>query len=110
VEGLLLCATRGIPGEIYNLASGTQTPIRELASSINEIAGNIASIEWCPGRDWDRSGKRFGSTLKSKKELGFEAKVNLSEGLKRTIDWTRDNLTLIESCIAKHRAHMDEQN
>jgi UDP-glucose 4-epimerase len=109
VEGLLLCAKRGIPGEVYNLASGTQTSIRQLAISINEIAGNITPIEWCPRRDWDRSGKRFGSTVKSKKELGFEAQVNLSEGLKRTIDWTRENLTLIESCITKHRAYMDDK-
>lgn len=109
VQGLLLCATRGLPGKVYNLASGTQTSIRELASSINEIAGNTTPIESCPGRDWDRSGKRFGSTAKAKKGLGFEAKVNLSDGLKRTANWTRNNLALIESCIERHRAYMDEK-
>jgi UDP-glucose 4-epimerase len=105
VEGLLLCATRGLPGEVYNLASGTQTSIRELARSINEIAGNTTPSEWSPVRNWDRSGKRFGSTEKSKKGLGFEARVNLRDGLKRTIDWTRNNLTLVESCIERHSAY-----
>ena len=109
VEGLLLCAMRGFPGEVYNLASGTQTSIRELASSINEIAGNTTPSEWYPGRNWDRSGKRFGSTEKSKKGLGFESKVNLRDGLKRTIDWIRNNLTLVESCIERHRAYIEKK-
>jgi len=106
VRGLMLCATKGIPGEVYNLASGVETSIASLANLINELTGNHAPMELGPQRDWDRSGKRFGSTEKAARELGFEARVSLKEGLVATIKWTREHLALIESCIDKHRKHM----
>ena len=43
-----------------------------------------------------------GSTLKSKEKLDFVAQVSLTEGLKKTIAWTRQNLPFIESCMKKH--------
>src|SRR5205807_348154 len=36
VRGLMLCATVGVAGEVYNLANGTETSILELATTINE--------------------------------------------------------------------------
>ena len=109
VEGLLLCATKGKPGEVYNLASGVETTISSLAEQINIITGNTTPVTVLPRRDWDHSGKRFGSTVKAKRELGFEAKTSLSEGLNRTVAWTKENITLIEQAIAKHKAHMNDQ-
>jgi nucleoside-diphosphate-sugar epimerase len=105
-RGLIACAVRGESGDVYNIASGRETSIRELASMINELAGNEAGFELLPGRPWDSSGKRFGSTAKSRSVLGFEATVSLEEGLSNTIDWTRGNLSLINACIHKHDEHM----
>lgn len=107
VDGLFACATRGTPGEVYNLASGVETSIRQLASMINQLVGNTTPIEWRPRRDWDRSGKRFGSPAKAKRELGFVAQVGLGEGLTRTVEWTRENLSLIEACVQKHAAYIE---
>lgn len=106
VEGLLACAARGVPGAVYNLASGIETSIRELAMLVNELAGNSTPIEWRPQRTWDHSGKRYGSTVKARREIGFEAKVGVEQGLKRTIEWTRANLPLVDACINKHLMHM----
>jgi nucleoside-diphosphate-sugar epimerase len=106
VEGLLLCALNGQPGEVYNLASGVETTILELAKTINELAGNSAPLNIMPRRNWDHSGKRFGSTSKAKREIGFEARMQLREGLTRTIEWTHQNMSLIDSCIQKHDEHM----
>jgi len=106
VRGLLLCATLGEPGEVYNLASGKETSILELAQLVNELTHNPCPIEWGPRRDWDHSGKRFGSTRKAMETIGFGARVPLEEGLVRTVDWTQANLPLIESCIEKHAQYM----
>ena len=106
VRGLVLCATEGHPGDVYNLASGVETTIADLAGRINLIAGNPAPLEFLPEREWDHSGHRFGSTEKAKRMLGFEAQVSLAEGLQRTVEWTRQNQPLIESCIRKHAAHL----
>jgi UDP-glucose 4-epimerase len=106
VRGLLLCAVRGEAEEVYNLASGVETSIADLAKIIVELTGNAAPIELGPKRNWDSSGKRYGSTEKALKELGFRAEMSLQEGLEKTIRWTRENLAFIERCVDKHRNHM----
>lgn len=104
-RGLLACALQGKPGDVYNLAGGRETSILELAQMINNLTGNKGGIDFLPARPWDRSGRRFGSTEKSRRELGFVAEVELPEGLTRTIEWTREHLELIETCIRKHHAY-----
>jgi nucleoside-diphosphate-sugar epimerase len=101
--GLILCAANGKAGDVYNLASGVETSILELAETINLVAGNDAGFQQLPRRSWDSSGKRFGSTEKSLKELGFRAKIGLREGLEKTVDWTKQNISLIELTMDKHR-------
>ncbi len=105
-RGLLLCAARGAGGEVYNLASGVETSIRELAEEIDRLTGNPVPPVMRPGRDWDRSGRRFGSPEKARAALGFAAEVPLKEGLERTIAWTRAHLERIEGCMARHAARM----
>jgi UDP-glucose 4-epimerase len=108
VRGLTLCATVGEPGGVYNVASGVETSIRELAETVIALTGSTALLDAAPRRDWDRAGKRFGSTEKAKRELGFEAEVPVQEGLHRTVAWTRAHLDLIEACIARHAARLTE--
>ena len=105
-RGLMRCATVGRPGDVYNLASGVETSILELATLINQLTGNPATIEFLPARPWDRSGKRFGSPEKAKREMGFESRVVLSDGLSTTVEWTRKNLFSIERCIQNHDSQM----
>lgn len=107
VRGLLLCATRGLPGDVYNLASGLETSILGLATMINEMTDNPAKIDFLPGRPWDHSGKRFGSTEKAGRCLGFQASVPLFDGLLRTVDWTRSNLSKIDACVQRHALQMN---
>jgi nucleoside-diphosphate-sugar epimerase len=103
VEGLLACALRGAPGDVYNLASGHEITIRDLAVRINTCTGNTAAPTYLPRRNWDRSGRRFGDPTKARVQLGFEARVSHEEGIRRTVEWTRDSLPLIERCIGAHR-------
>ena len=105
-RGLIACALRGSPGDAYNLASGRETTILELATMINEIVGNSAPLDIRPPRDWDRSGRRYGSTEKSKRELGFESVVTHREGLSLTVSWTLDNKETIRKTIQKHDEQM----
>jgi len=105
-KGLCLCAARGEPGGVYNLATGVETSIRELADRINRLAENPTPIALRPRRDWDRSGKRFGSTDKARRGIGFAAEVALEEGLRRTVQWTREHIDLIDAAMAKHADRM----
>lgn len=106
VEGLIACALRGAAGDVYNLATGHEITIRELAERINAATGNPSSPTMLPRRDWDRSGRRYGDPTKARLQLGFETRVSHEEGIRRTVEWTRAAMPLIERCIAQHRHQM----
>ena len=101
-RGLLACAERGAPGDVYNLASGVETTIRDLAELVVELSGSSSELEIAPRRAWDHSVLRFGSPEKARRELGFEAQTPLEDGLRDTIAWTQENLDFIERCMGKH--------
>lgn len=107
-RGLVACALRGEPGEIYNLASGVETSIRTLAERVNALSGNKTPIAMTPARDWDRSGQRYGDPAKAKDKLGFAASVSHEEGLARTIAWTRQNEATIVRCMQQHARFLPE--
>jgi nucleoside-diphosphate-sugar epimerase len=106
-KGLLACALKGEAGDVYNIASGRDTKILELSQKIIALTNSTSQLELKPKRPWDTSGKRFGSTEKSKEKLGFEATVGIDEGLKTTIEWTLANLPMIEKTMQKHSYFMD---
>jgi len=101
-RGLMACALRGDPGEIYNLGSGVETTIRELAERVNKLTGNATPIAMTPARDWDRSGQRFADPSKAREKLGFTAQVSHEEGLRRTVEWTKANRETILRCMMQH--------
>jgi nucleoside-diphosphate-sugar epimerase len=101
-RGLIACALMGDPGEAYNLGSGVETTIRELAERINAVTGNTTAIALAPARDWDRSGQRFAAIAKARDKLGFLAQIGLEEGLRSTIGWTRENRPTILRCMIQH--------
>lgn len=107
-RGLMACALSGEPGEIYNLASGAETSILELATRVNSIAGNKTPIALTPARDWDRSGQRFGDPSRAREKLGFIVTVAHEDGLRRTIDWTQKNRERIIGCMRNHLAHVPD--
>lgn len=107
-RGLMACALKGAAGGVYNLATGRETSILDLATIINEYTGNKTPLDLRPARDWDRSGKRFASTEKAARELGFIAQIDIREGLRRTVEWTKANRDLIARSIAKHNKLMKQ--
>jgi nucleoside-diphosphate-sugar epimerase len=102
VRGLMACAERGKPGEAYNLASGVETSILDLATLVNELTDNPTPIALAPAREWDRSGRRFGDPAKARERLGFTAATTLRDGLTQTIAWTRANRDTIRRCMLQH--------
>lgn len=109
-RGLMACALRGDAGEVYNLATGNETTILDLAEMINDLTGNTAPLDLKSARDWDRSGKRFASMQKAEEKLGFVARMPIDKGLARTIEWTEANQDIISACMAKHALLMKQSS
>jgi UDP-glucose 4-epimerase len=101
-RGLVACAERGSPGEAYNLASGIETRVLDLARLVNELTLNPTPIALAPARDWDHSGRRFGDPAKARELLGFAAATSLPDGLAQTIAWTQDNRATIRRSMLQH--------
>lgn len=105
-RGLMLCALKGEAGDVYNIGSGVETSISDLAKKIIQITDSRSKLKVTPKRVWDTSGKRFASVVKSREKLGFTAEIALQEGLERTVAWTRENQAVIQGCMEKHERHL----
>lgn len=85
-EGILLAAERYNKPEPINLGTGIEVPIKELIELIVELSEFNGKIVWDRTKP-DGQPRRCFDVSRAKEELGFEAKMSLQEGLKRTIDW-----------------------
>jgi UDP-glucose 4-epimerase len=74
--------------EYYNVGTGRRTTILELARLLLEITGSDQEIEFEPG-GLTFVRNRIGSPDKARKDLGFEARVDLRQGLVQLIEWRR---------------------
>jgi nucleoside-diphosphate-sugar epimerase len=83
-------------GEEFNLASGVETRVIDLATMVNEAVGNKAGVKFLQRRKWDTKPRLLASIEKAKELIGFEPKMRFKEGLMKTIVWFRENWEYIE--------------
>jgi UDP-glucose 4-epimerase len=74
---------------VYNVASGTETSLLELARMLIDVMGSDVSVEHGPERGVNKVPRRLADTTLAREQLGFEAQVDLEEGLRRLVDWWR---------------------
>ncbi len=74
-------------GQAFNLASGHETQILNLANKINELTGNRAGVTFTERRKWDTKGRLLASIECAKSLIGYEPRISIEEGLKETVHW-----------------------
>jgi nucleoside-diphosphate-sugar epimerase len=84
-------------GENFNLASGTEIRIRDLAELVNVETGNKAPIQFLERRKWDTKPRLLASIEKARSLIGYQPLVNFKEGFQTTIEWFRGNWDKIEA-------------
>jgi len=89
-EGIVLATEMYDGSAPVNLGTGSQISIRELAGLICELSGFNGKLEWDTSKP-DGQPRRTLDVSRAKSEFGFEAKTNIRDGLRMTIDWYRDN-------------------
>lgn len=91
----VLAATSPITDEVFNVASGTETSLRELAEMLLKVMGAQSSeLEFGPARKVNPVPRRLASTEKAREMLGFRAEVRLDDGLRSLVDWWRQQQRL----------------
>lgn len=92
-EGITLAAEKLESLTPVNLGSGMEISIKELTELIADITGFDGQIVWDTTKP-DGQPRRRLDTSKAKDLFGFEAKTDFKTGLKRTINWYRQQLEI----------------
>jgi UDP-glucose 4-epimerase len=85
----LLAAKADVSDEVFNVASGTETSLLELAETLLRVMGSDQRPEHAPERKVNAVSRRLASTAAAADRLGFHARVGLEEGLTRLVEWWR---------------------
>lgn len=97
VDGLLRAGVmESAIGQEFNLASGKETRIGDLARLINVATGNMAGIRMVQRRTWDTKSRLLASIDKAHSLIGYEPRTCFEDGLTLTIDWFRKNWDRID--------------
>jgi len=92
VNGLLAMAYyEDAVGEAFNLATGREIRIRNLAEWIIKLTENDAGMVFKERRNWDKKNRLLASIEKARKVLGYEPNMDFKEGLKHVYKWFTEN-------------------
>lgn len=97
VDGLLRAGFQeGITGQEFNLASGKETKIIDLAKMVNKAVANESGIKFSAKRKWDTKSRLLASIDKAHNLINYQPKIEFKEGLSNAIKWFKDNWDKIE--------------
>ena len=83
----VLAAKADVTDEVFNVASGTETSLRQLAEMLSQVMGGTSKLEFQPARKVNPVQRRLADIEKARRLIGFEASVPLDEGLERLVAW-----------------------
>jgi UDP-glucose 4-epimerase len=86
----LLAAEAEVSDEVFNVASGTETSLLELARMLLAVMDRPdLAVQFGPERSVNKVPRRLADTTSARERLGFEARIGLDEGLRRLVEWWR---------------------
>jgi UDP-glucose 4-epimerase len=85
----VLAAEADVTDRVYNVASGTEVSLRDLAEALLRTMGSELEIEYGPSRAVNGVTRRLADTSAAERELGFKAEIGLDQGLAGLVEWWR---------------------
>jgi UDP-glucose 4-epimerase len=85
----VLAAESSVTDEVFNVASGVETSLNDLAHALLRVMGSNLKPQYGPERSVNPVPRRLAGTSKAKRMLGFEAQVSLENGLTQLVEWWR---------------------
>jgi nucleoside-diphosphate-sugar epimerase len=86
----ILGAKADVSDEVFNVASGRETSLAQVAQSLALVMGRSGlALEFAPERSVNPVPRRLASTAKAERLLGFKAEMPLHKGLRDLVDWWR---------------------
>ncbi|MGZ8633267.1 MAG: SDR family NAD(P)-dependent oxidoreductase [Solirubrobacteraceae bacterium] len=97
----IVAAKSGLTDEVFNVASGVETSLLELAEALLQVMDSDLSVVHGPPRAVNGVTRRLADLSLASERLGFDAEVGLLEGLTRLVTWWRGERELAGSVLAK---------
>jgi UDP-glucose 4-epimerase len=86
----ILGAKAKVGDEVFNVASGAETSLLQLAQALARVMGRQdIDPEFAPERSINPVPRRLADTAKAERLLGFRATISLEKGLRELVDWWR---------------------
>ena len=85
----VLALASDVSDEVFNVATGIETSLNDLAAALARAMGVRAAPVYGPERKVNAVPRRLASIEKATRQLGFTAAVPLDEGLLRLVQWWR---------------------
>jgi UDP-glucose 4-epimerase len=86
----LLAAAGDVSGEVFNIGSGAETSLTELARLLIQVMGAELDLEYGPPRGVNGVTRRLADVSRAAERLGWKAEVSLEAGLSRLVAWWRE--------------------
>jgi dTDP-glucose 4,6-dehydratase len=90
VEGIIRLLDSELAGPV-NIGNPYETSVLDLARTVKRLAGSDSEIVFTPRPEDDPTVRQPDITL-ARDALGWEPKIDYEDGLRRTIDWFREQL------------------
>jgi dTDP-glucose 4,6-dehydratase len=101
IEAAIAAPLDALVGEVINVATGVDIPVRELAAMVLDALGRPADlVRHIPERP-GQVDRHLGTTDKAERLLGWCARTSFEAGLERTVAWYRDNEAWWRAILAR---------
>lgn len=85
----ILAAESAATDEVFNVGSGAETSLNELAKLLMRVMGVERAIDYQPERAVNPVPRRLASTARARAKLGFATRISLEGGLRGLVEWWR---------------------
>ena len=87
----VLAAQSDVTDEVFNVASGKETSLNDLANSLLRVMGSNLKPEYGPERKVNPVSRRLADVKRARQRIGFQSQVSLEDGLARLVSWWQAN-------------------
>ena len=91
----LLAAVADVNDGVYNIASGVETSLLDLAEAMLRATDSDLSVEFGPAREVNGVTRRLADVTAAREDLGFVTEVGIEDGLRELIAWWRAERDLV---------------
>ena len=93
-EAVVFALENTLPEHLYNIGSGKDLTIKELAEMIQQVVGHNGEIVWDASKP-DGTPRKLMDISKIK-EIGWQYSTELQEGIEQTYAWFLDNIDSVK--------------